>query len=268
MGETISFLERFRSVLGDLERLSGMRFTLENPDNNTVIGKILADILSLHNAGKQHQRDYELSRMDLFARHLSEIKSRDAHIFRELKRKIYRCDDAETFFGVRFELSIAATLSRGRVNYSIPLSSPDFQILLLTGDRLEIECGYVRMQDGSANSSDPLYRISTHVIKKSTQNYCGNKTAVFLDITNPVDFNLNTDYVAPTFKILKTTALHILNKSHFGSIVLFQYSPDENPYQLKPVHFRCDSSKIHPLLLPLLDTLFPIPRHISAKNKV
>ena len=79
----------------------------------------------------------------MLVKHLSEIKQYDKSLFSQFRTKIKKTKDINLFFGIRFEINVAATLIKHNIQFK-KTEAPDFSITFLSG-REAIECTSARL---------------------------------------------------------------------------------------------------------------------------
>ncbi len=111
-GVELFFLIQFGILVRELNRLLGVRFQPGYASNDTPIGRSLEGVLRFHNSGECERRDFELARLTLFVKDLQEIEASNHDLFHDFKKKLKRDSSSDKFFGLRFEINIAASLIR------------------------------------------------------------------------------------------------------------------------------------------------------------
>ncbi len=175
-------------------------------------------------------------------------------IFKIFKNNLYKSVSINEYFGVRFEINIAASLIRKRINFS-KTESPDFTIQMGTKD-IYIECGSSHL--ARPKSVDLKYKIGSIIREKATKVYCNSDTALFIDATNifnntPKDILLT----AAQFKI-RTFIKGTVDSTKFGNVTVFSYiwNKDLNAFQSN--YHRIDNEHISKPLKQFLDQFYPI----------
>jgi len=189
----------------------------------------------------------------LLIKNLREIEVHDQALLTQF-RKMLRSANEDTYFGVRFEVSIAASLIRHGTEFLKP-DPPDFS---LTGEfsGVFIECGSAHLTEPKPTGMDLAYKIGSVIREKSGKSYCNASTCLFVDFTN-INFHSLTNKVLLTNDQLNRLVAGALASTRFGSAVLFTYmlNLDLNRYQQK--YHRIDGAEPNKLLLRFLKTTYP-----------
>jgi len=176
----IDFMISYGSLVIELNKLLGIRFINGNVSSKSPIGQSLRRIIEYHNRGEYLQRDYELSKIAILVKHLKEIAEYDINLLKAFKKQIHRSSTYDEYFGVRFEINIAASLIRKNIKFT-KAESPDF-IIHKKSKNIFIECGSAHLS--KPKLGDIKYKIRSVINKKSSKPYCTLATALFIDITN------------------------------------------------------------------------------------
>jgi hypothetical protein len=217
----------------------------------------MTEILEHHNAGRYLQRDVELQRMGLLAKELGEIQMAEPNVLKLFRRAIFRAKDSDDFFGIRFEVNVAATLIRNSVQFT-KSESPDFGIVEDTIG-LGIECTSARLREAKP-SRNLYYKIEAKVNEKERKPYSSSGTALFVDITNLAFHSVATSQGLTT--LLDRERLRRLVQTHsFGSIALFNFLWNNDLNRYESAYIRIDHSAIPEQLKRVLDKFIPFGTH-------
>jgi hypothetical protein len=208
-----------------------------------------------YNAGRWAERDYELARLTMLAKHLEDVRQHDMKMLEYLRKKINR-DDAN-YYGFRFELAVTASLLRRGVPFK-RAESPDF-ILQWEGHEIAIEC--TSRHFSGVRADNLAMKLESAIVEKSKKGYAKPDTALFAEVTNIYHYGvLHTDKTILSPE-LKTFTKNSLQSSRFGSIVWFVFllNRDLNRFELN--YNRVDSKLIRPPLRGFLDAFYPFGKH-------
>jgi len=216
-------------------------------------------VLTYHDRGDYANRDYENSSLSLFAKNLKEIESHDKKLLRVFRRALQSCND-DTYFGVRFEVSMAASLIRSKVPF-VKTERPDFT-LLDHWDGVCIECGSAHLSEPKIRIADLKYKIGSVIREKSQYDYCNASNALFIDFTN-INYHSTLQEILPGVDESKSYVADQLKRSGFGSVVLWTYiiNLDIQKYEWK--YTRIDNKMPNQLLMRFLDTLYPFGHDVT-----
>lgn len=249
----IDFLVAYSKVTVSLSNLLGMKFVPDSPDNDTAIGRTLDAIFHYHNSGDARARDLQLNRMALLAKNLMEIQAFDTSLFEDFKKTILSSRNVDNFFGIRFEIKIAATLIRSTIPFR-KSEAPDFLIDTHFG-KAAIECTSARIRN-QRQDHDLRYKIVSSIRGKSNKEYSNLHTALFLDVTNLVYTTL--DAGESLAKLLDRQHLfRRLSEFDFGNLTVFTYLSDSERGGIESAYTRIDHPEIDRALTALLDSSFP-----------
>lgn len=247
--------------VAELRRLLGIglingRYTAQHP-----IRKCVERVLEFHNKRDYASRDYENARLALLAKNLREIEGYDnVNVLLNVFRKALIRSNDDTYFGIRFEVSTAASLIRSGTPFA-KSESPDF---VLT-DRLVgafIECGSAHLSKPKPGIADLKYKIGSVVRDKSRHDYCHEGTALFIDFTNINYHNKNNESM-PSVHEWRDYLQQLLQSANFGSIVLWTYiiNMDKNKYQWK--YTRADAKDPNKALVEFLNAAYPFGHDVT-----
>lgn len=245
--------------VADLRRLLGKTVIDGRPFAAHPIRQSIAQILTYHNNGDYAGRDYENSSISMLVKNLKEIEGHDEKLLKVFRRALQSCNN-DTYFGVRFEVSMAASLVRSNVPFA-KTERPDFT-LLGTWDGISIECGSAHLSGRRIAASDLKYKIGSVVRDKSQYDYCSAGNALFIDFTN-INYHSTLEEILPSVDELKRYVSDQLEHDDFGSVVLWTYivNLDVGRYQWK--YTRVDNKMPNHLLKKFLDTLYPFGHDVT-----
>lgn len=260
----INFMLQFGSLVVEINRLLKIKFMPSRPSNATPIGRLLIKILESHNKGDYQDRDLQLARLTIFVKNLKEIEAKKPQLINHFRKEIKKAGSTDNFFGVRFEINIAASLIRKNIDFT-KQESPDFAFVF-NSESLALECSSVRIRS-EKDTSDYNYKISSCINKKESSGYHDNKTALFIDTTNLYYQTLSKDGV-PDVNAMRSTARESMSKDSFGNITLFSFFFDIGKKQYQSNYARIDHDLIDKNLKNFMDTFFPFGSHKVDKYYV
>lgn len=239
--------------IADLKKLLGKQVVEEASYAKHPIRQSIDRVLTYHDSGDYASRDYENSSLSLFVKNLNEIRSHDKKLLRLFRGALQSCN-SDTYFGYRFEVSVASSLIRGQVPF-VKMERPDFR-LLDQWDGLCIECGSTHLSEPKLGIADLKYKVGSVIREKSQHDYCDAGSALFIDFTN-INYHSTLQEILPGVNELKGYVADQLQVSGFGSVILWTYivNLDTRRYQWK--YTRIDNKLARQLLVVFLDTLYP-----------
>lgn len=205
--------------IADLKGILGKQL-IEGPSfAKHPIRQSINRVLTYHGSGDYANRDYANSSISLLAKNLKKIENQDRKLLRVFRRALQACND-DTYFGVRFEVSMAASLIQNKVPF-VKTERPDFTLL----DRWHgvcIECGSVHLSEPKVGIADLKYKIGSVIREKSQYDYCNAGSALFIDFTN-INYHSTLQEILPSVNELKSYVADQLKRSGFGSVALWTY---------------------------------------------
>jgi hypothetical protein len=250
-GNPIEFMMRLGGQVLEINRMLGTKYVPAHACMDTPIGRDLVQMLEHHNAGRCDLRDFELLRLAMLVKNLKEIELSRPELLKHYKRELRHSSSSAGYYGVRFEVNIAASLARHGVSYS-KTEAPDFSLNGSAG----IECTSARLAVAKPGS-DLLYKVKSCVTKKAGGDYVHSSVALLVDVTN-LFFHL----ARPNGTAVRGTLLESIRDSDFGSIALFAYMINPELKRLESGYFREDSENISGGLKSVLDLAFPSGEHV------
>lgn len=249
----LNFLERLSNIALQFNRILGTRFVPGHWSMETPLGSSLTGIFTFHNAGRYADRDFELLKLELFLKHLLEIEAADRDLLHIYKKEIKRAGSTDSFYGIRFEVNIAASLLRKNISFH-KQESPDFRIDVA---KVSIECGSVRMRGGRPKDGYIYKKIGQCLREKEKKGYQTFDTALFIDITNALFSEGILLNVLPNKEEIRQATLKLFSSNSFGNATLFHYLYDVQKNTLISAYIRCDHPKIRHRLKNFLDSFYP-----------
>ena len=245
----------------ELKTLLGERFIKDNTFSKHPIMQAVESVLIHHNNKDFASRDYINGIITMLVKNLREVKNGDEKTFKTLRKSLLNSND-DTYFGIRMEISTAASLVRHNIEFE-KTESPDFT---LGGEwtGLFIECGSIHLSREKDSSKDLKYKISSVLKEKGRKVYSNDSTALFVDITN-INFHNMVKYFTEEESDLKNYVYHILKDLKFGSVILFFYmvNIDSNRYEWK--YHRIDNANPHEVLYKYLNSTYSLGRDVTHK---
>ena len=193
----------------------------------------------------------ELYQLELFCKHLNDVRGARTDVFDELTRRLQQCAQPDNYYGLRMETRIASSLVRKGLVFELR-ERPDFSI---DGDSLFIECGSV-WPDTSDPAKDYRARVTSAIEAKNRKRYATYKTILALENTSVIAAMVDhgkleddTDFHA--------FLSHLANRMDFGSVLLFSTVYSHRTFQISSTYNRMDSPSIDETLLAFLERFFP-----------
>ena len=248
----MDFLMKYIAVLSNLSDLFGYRFVPGKPDNSTFVGTLLIQIMNYNNEGDYQSRDFELNRLAFLVQHLQILKTHDNKLFTHYINELKKQDHFDSFWGLRFETGIAASLIEKQINF-IKQESPDF----IVNSSVGIECGSIRIRKQSEKTNFD-YKISSLIRRKSLTGYHNDSTVRIVYFTN-VLYNLMKKGVKVETEDIRVYTRNNLANSKFGSLLLFALIHTKD--SLGQNYIRIDNGSINHSLKEFLDTYYPLGYH-------
>lgn len=256
----MDFLFEAAFEIGELSRLLGVGFAPWHQSQTSVLGIRIRRLLALQGQGNWCGRDWEFARLRLLIKQLREIEKARPEILKVFRRQIRRAKENDSFFGIRFEINIAASLIRKRIPFTKG-ESPDFT-LLGPPEETYIECGSAHVR-GTQHLllMEKLKRVLT---QKCAKPYSNRQTALFLDVTNVVAETRSVEQIPAGRDWLRNTVTELSKVATFGSVLLFCYMPNPQLRRYESNYVRADREDASPALSALLDSTFPKGQHETA----
>lgn len=243
----------------DLKRLLGAKLVTGKINTNHPLRQCILRILEFHHKGDIVSRDEENALLSSLVKNLKEIEAYDRVLFGTIKKTLIQ-SDYDSYFGVRFEISVAASLIRSAISFQ-KSESPDF----LLADEFAgacIECGSAHLSKPKPGIDDLKYKIGAVSFDKSKHGYCHRGTGLFIDLTN-INYHSLNNSIIPSVEEWRGYLSEVLDKTQFGSIILWTYiiNMNANRYQWK--YTRVDSTTPSPQLKAFLDKAYPFGRDVT-----
>lgn len=247
----LTFMMSLGSVTSELNRLLKIRFVPDSKSKGSHLDKTLSSLIPLWNQGRKMESELELLRLIYLVKHLKEIEGFRPELLSHFRRELRRTGNPDSYFGVRFEVYIAASLIRGKVDF-IKHEAPDF---LIKNGEIGLECTSVRIQN-YLNKKDYSYKVKSAVRKKTKSKSNRPEVALIIDVTN-----IAYSEKSPDIQRLRQTASDALATSEFGSVVLFIHMFNHQLKRIESNYIRSDSEGILAELKQTLDLLYPFGKH-------
>lgn len=253
-----SWLVNWMNYVMELNGLLGLSFVWDGEGYKSVgartpIGEFIMMIGVFHNKHDYASRDVEIAKLIMLVRHLQIIEKHDQKLLRLFRKMIHDTSkNWGTYFGVRMEINMAASLIQKEIDF-IKAESPDF---VIPEYGVCIECTSTHRNNGSTSLVD---KIRSAIAQKSKKTYCTSSTILSMDITNISSTYEESDNTLLAQKdALKRVVEQIIKdtNSNYGSILLFSYFMDLRDY-FHSGYWRVDSKDITPALLGFLNKYFP-----------
>lgn len=250
-GNPMEFMMRLGDQVLEINRMLGAKYVPGHACMDSPIGRDLVQMFEHHNAGRYALRDFELLRLTMLVKNLKEIEACRPELLAHYKRELRRSSSSAGYYGIRFEVNIAASLTRHGVSYR-KTEAPDFSLNGGAG----IECTSARLTVEKPRS-DLLYKVRSCVAKKARGEYVSSSVALLVDVTN-LFFHL----VRPHGAAVRSTLAELAHDSGFGSIMLFAFMVNPALQRLESGYFREDSETASDGLKHCLDLAFPSGEHV------
>lgn len=202
----------------------------------------------------------------MLVKHLKEIEQFDKALLRKFKKEMLahlRTTNAfDNYFGIRCEINIAASLIRKGVDFK-KSESPDF---VINRGNLFIECGSTHVSKPKPSSK---FKIGSVINQKSKKAYANSKTALFIDITNIIhnELNTNNNTLEDLVVIEKAYIKDVLVNSKFGNVTIFTYRHNRESNYFESTYARIDNNHIDSHLSVFLDEHYPITNQTVGIEK-
>ena len=257
-----SFLTDYAKVVVELSRLLDLQFVQSSPGLDTRVGKAITGVLVYWNRQEQEKARWELHRLAFLVKHLAEVEAYDKALF-ELFKKQFRSGKLgrDGYFGLRFEVNIAASLIRKRLQPK-KRESPDFEVAFAP-EIIYIECGSTHSSPGK--EADFWQKLGVAMDEKQRKPYAGQGTCLFLDITNVYSTTLSKGRL-PDYDFMKRELGRMLELARpgYGSVILFMIIFNKERNGIESDYIRVDSRTATKTLVQFLDSTFPVSYHTVA----
>lgn len=254
------WFSNYINAVMELNRLLGMRFIWDGKEYKSIglrtpIGESVLMVGVYHNKHDYSNRNVEIVKLSMLVKHLQTIDKYDQKLLKKFKGALHDTNkNWETYFGVRMEINIAASLIGKGVNFN-KTESPDFTI---PDCGVFIECSSThKIESSSAHLID---KIRLSIMEKSRQPYCNSSTVLCLDITNiSATFGDSENELLASKDGMQRIVKQILSdtNSNYGSVLLFSYFMDMKDC-FHSGYWRTDNDGISHGLTTFLDKYFPI----------
>lgn len=235
--------------------LSKEKALLPFTSHKTYVSEALHKFVYLDLIGDIETRNKEFVPFDHLLSALMILKTYKPDAYNKYIKLIRICS-YDQYFGYRFEVEIATTLTHRKIEYRVS-ESPDFEIS--QRPYIGIECTSRHLnQDKSFEQT--LKSIKNCIDEKSKKKYNNNGTALFVDITNLLSSHWNIIEKGNEESI--NTIKSYLSNSDFGNLTLFWfilYLPENQIFNSKSklkydcMYRRIDNENIDSRLKEFLD---------------
>ena len=251
----------FNHVHATVERYLGIRLRPGHADLGTGIGQLFARIGDdVARGGTSPDRlqalAIEVTVLDQFKKDIGRVHRRAPQMIPSIRRRLRA--DVAGYPGVRFEVTVAASLIKGRTGF-VAGEAPDFR-LTFPYDRVGVECTSVTITSESRRGvrTDLGYKVLAAVRRKSTKPYASRSLAVFVDATDVHHASaVGADHFLDLEFLRQLDAA--VDASTVGAALVFTHTTkdfDGRP-GLGRVYVRSDATQIDPMLLRFLDDRYP-----------
>jgi uncharacterized protein YqgQ len=241
---------QYEVIVSELERLLGKGFV----DSNRWLRASLDRIKDLHKQDQPVLKDYEMSIIAMLVKDLQEIEEYDVSLLKKFKNNLYESVGIDEYFGVRFEINIAASLIRNGIKF-LKTESPDFTIQMETKS-IYVECGSSHLS--KPKSVDLKYKIVSEIREKAKKKYCNPDTALFIDATNIFHSTPKEILITPSQFQIRTHIKETLEATNFGNVTVFSYLLNKDRNRFESNYQRTDHKNISKPLKQFLNKFYPI----------
>lgn len=243
---TIDYLIKANSVANALSALLATDF-LSDRFKSLPHSRRISNLAANYFLGDEASAWQELSMLQYFEKHLREIEVARPDLLQLFRREFRRAKLESQYFGLRFEVYVAASLIRKGVSFS-KTESPDFY---LDGFACGIECTTAWVEDGK--SKDLSYKVTSAIRKKAESASHRHDCILFIDITNL----FHKSFLATANKFLEETRTTLVD-TNFSAIVPLAHMFNDDLGKLQTVHYREDNDSLAGGPLLFLNTHFPV----------
>lgn len=254
--EPFAVLERrLRQAQNTLEVRLGERSIARERADGRQIAAQMRGAEAFVEARLEDVAEYEVARIEVIAKHVSELAAARPDVLDVLRRKLLSTDIGD-YYGGRYEGAVAAALTRRGVPYLYQVrDGPDFA-LRADATYVGIECTSARLE--APEDPDPFHKIETALTDKATKPYASRRVAVAIDVTilqarsRRAGGNLLGDDLEPRLGDL-------LYRTPFGALIVTAQMFDDRvrPRNVMGPYRRVDHAEIDPVLRKLLEHAFP-----------
>ena len=198
-------------------------------------------------------RNLELTKLNLFVKHLQEIEEHSEVMFKQIRRKMNAAKIVGQYIGLRFEINIAASLIRKGIAFGKG-ESPDFRIESGKGS-ISIECTSSHIS--AHKQYDLKYKIGASIKQKSKEEYTNYNTAIFVDSANII-YNMARNQMLPGKDQIKEYVKQSLSPTKLGNATIFTYVFAANSNEFQSDYIKVDNQGIAEPLVLFLDKYYPV----------
>lgn len=214
------------------------------------IAKALDDLSCLQNVRVAIR---ELLSVEFVLKQLDDVRKTGHPCFRKLSRSIRKpTAQISDYYGVRFELSIAAKLCRIGIDFAMP-DPPDFS---LEGEfsGLMVECTGAYLDVVSASNSA---KLKAKILDKDQKPYATRNTLLCIDHTN-LSYGMASDFERiESDAVWQEVVLKTFDESKFGGLLLLTFMFEEDPLMIHQGYNRFVHQHCSPRLRNFMDSYYP-----------
>jgi hypothetical protein len=249
-------------VYEGLKKSLSMLLGVSTDNQKRPIARNFRQALNYLNSGRIRLAEFHLLLLIGLFNDLRALREARPDVFQYFSRKLGACTRLDQYYGLRFELHVAASLVAKQIPFQ-KTDPPDFTLTLQEG-MAYIECGSTHTR--SVTTEKALHsRLERVVRRKASKGYATPSAALFVDVSSCMSEAARNHFSGFSLA-LPSTIRHALRTDAFGSVLLFHHlilPPDRSPRYtygengIAMAHTRVDSESIGDALRGLLDAHFP-----------
>lgn len=245
----------FYDCLRDLTSHLGKDFNTPGRWRQHPIGQLIRDVREYHFGNEVRNRELVLTQLRMLRKHLTEVRAYDPAMHDGFRRRILKASNLDAYEGIRFEVDIAASLSRNGHTFR-KTEPPDFTVNTKDSRVVHIECGSIHLAKTKAR--DASYKISACVRKKAGRPYANASTALFIDTSAYLHRGIQHGTTLSREQLAELVQ-QALREAPYGNVTLFTYYFTWSYHSgvLELNYVREDSTQIDPMLATFLDDAYP-----------
>lgn len=193
----------------------------------------------------------ELMQFGFFVKYLTDVRARRPDVFEELKARMYKCGQADNYFGLRMEARLASSLARAGVPFELQ-ERPDFSI---ADGTIFAECASVWPNTARADR-DYRARVEAKLREKSLLRYATPRTFLAMEITSIMAAMVSHGRVEDDTDFFLYLS-EAMGATGFGAVLLFHTVYSEDNKGVSSVYNRFESPNIDPSLLSFMEARYP-----------
>lgn len=159
---------------------------------------------------------YMVAKVQFLCTHLDEVRSHDEKLFKHFRNNMKKNYNNSNYYGIRFEMEIAASLIRKKIEF-IKQESPDYQITH-NNSLIGIECTSCHLRK-DVNTKEVLYKVSSTIEKKNKKSYAQGNNILFIDATN-IFYHFEKNRAPNERYPYKKYIQQSFEKSKFGALII------------------------------------------------